>query len=212
MKKELTIRLLWFITVVSVLSGCLATEKEKEYIAPPTVVVNEYFENLSDWHVQNRGEMQIQISEETEYTKEGSKSMKVEFTNKGKSMPKAIDRTGIYFGKVGKTDLSKWKDYDAVSIWIYQPKLNTTARVSIILIEFINDPDDFSVYEAVREFDGTGWVHLVIPFSEFKWKEWSPKRYSFDFNRLNHIEISFDSDNPVQFTTYIDGLRPVKIE
>jgi hypothetical protein len=181
---------------------------EPKTVGKTVPLFEEYTENLSQWSPQNRGEMRIQGGVETGYVREGSRSLRIDYTNNGTSKSNALQRAGIYLK--GKVNLSSWGEYNAVSYWIFQPDIKTKARVYILLYEAENGMN-FSVYEAKNEFNGSGWVNVVIPFSQFKWAEWSSLHRPFNFDRLNGLEISFDSDDPIKFTTYIDSLRPIRI-
>ncbi len=192
----------------------LTTEKQNEDGEPKTFektnpLFEEYTENMSQWSPTNRGEMRIQGGYETGYVREGSRSIRIDYINNGTSKSNGLERAGIYLK--GKVNLSSWREYNALSFWLFQPDIKTKARVYILLYEN-EDNVNFSVYEAKKEFDGTGWVNIIIPFSQFKYAEWSSSQRPFSFDRLNGMEISFDSDEPVKFTTYIDSLRPIRIE
>ena len=196
------------------LSSNLTTDKGSGDGQPKTFertvpLFEEYTENMSQWSPSNRGEMRIQGGYDTGYVREGSRSIRIDYTNNGTSKSIALQRAGIYLK--GKVNLSSWAEYNAVSLWLYQPDIKTKARVYILLFEN-EDYVNYSVYEAKKDFNGTGWVNIVIPFSQFKWAEWSSLQRPFNFDRLNGLEISFDSDEPVKFTTYIDSFRPIRIE
>ncbi len=196
------------------LSSKLTTDKGSGDGQPKTFektvpLFEEYTENMSQWSPYNRGQMRIQGGVETGFVREGSKSIRIDFTNNGTNKSNALERAGIALK--GKVNLSSWGEYNAVSFWMFQPNIKTKARVYTLLYE-AEDGMNFSVYEAKKDFNGTGWVNVVIPFSQFKWAEWSSLQRPFNFDRLNGLEISFDSDEPVKFTTYIDSFRPIRIE
>jgi len=196
------------------LSLNLTTDKRSEDGESKTSVkteplFEEYTENMSQWSPQNRGEMSIQGGVETGYVREGSKSIRIDYTNNGTSKSVALQRAGIYLK--GKVNLSSWEEYNAVSFWLLQPDIKTKTRLYVLLFE-VENGENYSVYEAGKEFNGTGWSYIIIPFYQFTWAEWSPLQRPFNFDRLNGLEIQFDSDEPVKFTIYIDSFRPIRIE
>lgn len=231
-----TILAILLILGIVILSGC--TDKSEQTSVSTNLITDddkgevikisentenlfkEYSDDINNWRINDRegdiyNNTDIQIAEESVNVKEGSKSIRIDYINNATKRLNVMPSFGVDLIDQGalKMDLSAWRDYNAISFWLFQPNIDTKARVYVFLID-AEEGENYSVYEAGKEFDGrvTGWSHIVIPFSRFKWTEWSTLNYPFDPVKLNALEISFDSDDPVQFTTYIDGFRPVKIE
>lgn len=241
--KNKTILVVLLIFGIMILSGCtdkgeqtnvptnLITDDKGEVVKISENTENlfkEYTEDINNWKSINRGgdvykDVNIQIAEESDNVEEGSKSIRIDYNrsemtdyiNSSTKKPNRMPRSGIDLTNQGsrRVNLSTWKDYNAISFWLFQPNIDTKARVYVHLV-ISEEGENYSVYDAGKEFDGkvTGWSHVIIPFSKFEWAEWSTLHYPFDPSKSDTLEISFDSDNPVQFTTYIDGFRPVKIE
>jgi len=241
--KNKTMLIILLIIGAVILSGC--ADKSEKTNVPTNLITDdeikaikisentenlfrEYTDDINNWKSINRGgdvykDVNIQIAEESDHIKEGSKSIRVDYTksemtdyiNSSTNRPSRMPRSGVDLVDKDshRINLSAWKDYNAVSFWLFQPNIETKVRIYIHLGE-LGEGENYSVYYAGKEFDGkvAGWSHVIIPFSKFEWAEWSTLHYPFYPDNLNILEVSFDSDDPVQFTTYIDGFRPIKIE
>lgn len=188
MRKEIFIFALVFLTLTTAVSA-----------ASNTLVIDS-MEDVSRWSIKTGRETKLSVTEDSSYLKEGSKSLKLEYSGRTKVCDECYGLITFY-----RKEFSEWKNYEGITFWVYNPDDKIEVDVEVKFVE--KTPDDKrSKYHASRFLRAEGWHRIDVPFTDFGWHTKSDVHLPFDLDNFNGFNIRFKSDAP-SFTVYIDDLK-----